>query len=172
MHTFNDNANPPKTWTVEINVQAVKRCRALVGVDLYGLVGDGLAGLGKLLGDPVQLVDVLFVICKDEADGRKLTDEDFGRAMRGDAVQAAADAFLEELADFFPDARIRAGLAKVIQASRTLRDRTITLATEEADRKLASLDYDSEARRLIASSGSSPASSASTPDRSPSASST
>lgn len=164
MKAFKDNAG--RTWLVSINVAAVKRCRALCDVDLYGLVDDKFEGLSRLLGDPVSLVDVLYCLCKDEADKLGITDEDFGRGMGGDSLAVASDAFLEELTDFFPDPRVRAGLRKVLAAGRTVRDRLL----DHLDLKLDGIDPDAEARRLIASSGNSPASSASTPAPSRSAS--
>lgn len=166
MKTFKDNAG--RTWLVAINVNAVKRCRALVGVDLYGLVDDGFQGLAKLLGDPVQLVDVLYVLCRDEAEKVGVTDEDFGRAMAGDAIEAASNAFLEELTGFFPDPRVRAALRKVMEAGRTVQAGLM----EHLSRQLDLIDPGAEASKLIASFGTSPGSSASTPGPSPSENST
>jgi hypothetical protein len=174
MKTFRDATG--REWAVIIHVAAVKRCRALVGVDLYGLVDEGFEKLAKLLGDPVQLVDVLYVLCKQEADDRHLTDEDFGRSLGGDALQHATDAFLAELVDFFPDPRVRAGLQRVITAGRTVRDRMLDLMTD----RLAEIDPEAEAARLLGVAASGPPrsngssgglreSSASTPDPSPSA---
>src|ERR1043165_6369596 len=108
MHTFKDNAD--RTWTVAINVTALKRVRDLVHVDLYKLVDQGLKPLADLVSDPVQLADVLYCLCKDEADSRQVSDEDFGRALGGDAILLAAVAFVEELVVFFPRARARASL--------------------------------------------------------------
>jgi hypothetical protein len=156
MKTFKDNAG--RTWIVAINVAAIKRVRGLAGVDLFGLVDDGFKGLAKLLGDPIELVDVLYVLCKDEADKIGVSDEDFGRAMAGDAIGSASDAFLEELTDFFPDPRVRAGLRKLIETSRKVRDRML----DRMDERIATIDPDAEARKLIDSSTSSPASSEST----------
>src|SRR5262245_29421790 len=121
MHTFNDNAG--RNWTVAINVAAVKRVRGLVGVDVYKLVDDGFKPMAALLSDPVQLVDVLYCLCKEEADARKVSDEDFGRALGGDAIHHAAEAFVEELIDFFPNAQARAGLKRVVAAGKKVRDR-------------------------------------------------
>jgi hypothetical protein len=154
---FRDNAG--REWLVSINVAAVKRCRDLAGTDLYGLVQDRFKGLADLMGDPVRLVDVLYVLCRDEATQRGITDEDFGRAMAGDAITAATDAFLVELTDFFPDPRVRAGLQKVFSLSRTVADQMMTAMTDQ----IATIDPDTIARQLIASSGSLPASSGSTP---------
>ena len=47
MRTFTDNAG--RTWTVAINVAAVKRVRGLIKVDLYKLVDDGFQSLGFLV---------------------------------------------------------------------------------------------------------------------------
>jgi hypothetical protein len=165
VHSFRDNAG--RAWTVAINVAAVKRVRGLVGVDLYKLIDDGFKPLAALVGDPVQLADVLYCLCKDEADAKQVTDEDFGRALAGDAITLAADAFVEELIDFFPDARARASLTKVLAAGRKVRDRLLDHAEVVIDR----LDPAAEASKLIASFGNSPASSGSTPAPSPSANS-
>lgn len=163
MKTFRDNAG--REWLVKVHVAGIARVRDTLGVDLYGLVDDGLKGLGGLLGDPVGLVDVIYVLCRKEAEQRGVTDEDFGEAMAGDAIEAATAAFLEALTDFFPNPRVRAGLTRLLEASRTLRGRLI----DHMEATLAGLDLEAEARRLIASSGGSPAPSGSTPDPSPSA---
>ena len=162
MHSFRDNAG--RTWTVAVNVAAVKRVRGLVNIDLYKLVDDGFEPLAELVSDPVQLADVLYCLCKDEADANKVSDEDFGRGLAGDAITLAADAFVEELIDFFPDARAREGLRKVLAAGRKVRDRLL----DHAETLVGTLDPEAEAERLIASVGNSPAASGSTPGPSPS----
>lgn len=161
MKSFTDTAG--RAWTIVINVAAVKRVRALLGINLYALVDDRFAGLSRLLGDPVDLVDVLYVLCKDEATALGVSDEDFGRAMAGDAIERAADAFLAELTDFFPTPRVRQALGRLIEAGGTMRDRLLDRAMAE----LEAIDLDAELDRLIASSGGSPAPSASTPAPSP-----
>lgn len=165
MKTFADNAG--RMWTLAIHVFAVKRTRALCGVDLYGLVDEKFEGLGRLLGDPVQFVDVLYSLCKDEADKLGITDEDFGRSLAGDSLERATDAFLAELTDFFPDPRARAGLRKVLEMGRGLTERVLAHAMQELD----ATDLDAAARTLIGSSGSLRASSGSTRTPSPSPSS-
>lgn len=158
MKSFTDNLG--RSWTVSINVTAIKRVRGILGIDLYQLVDEGLKALGRLVADPVQLADVLFVLCKDEAEAQQVSDEDFGRALYGDAITLAAEAFVEELVDFFPDARSRAGLRKVIEAGKQVREKLL----DHAERQLATLDVNREANDLIASWTNLPASSASTPD--------
>jgi hypothetical protein len=158
MKIFTDNAG--RTWTIAIHVTAVKRCRALLSVDLYGLVDEGFVGFSKLLSDPIALVDVVYVLCKDEADKLGISDEDFGRSMAGDAIERASVAFVEELTDFFPDPRVRTGLKKAIAAGRKMTD----LMMEEMTTRLDGIDPEAEAKKLIGSSGNSRESSGSIPD--------
>jgi hypothetical protein len=147
MHTF--KSNDGRLWTVTINVWAVKRVKGLCGVDIYGLVDDTFEGVGKLLSDPCQLVDVIYSLCKEEADKLNITDEDFGRAMGGDSLEHAANAFLEELFDFFPDPRRRAGLKQVLVKMRAVE--SLMMASAEAE--IEKIDVDSLALTLKEKSG-------------------
>ena len=124
MRTFKDNAG--RSWSVSVNVDTARRLRSMANVDLMELVeapereeasggkadDDGLPLraafarkplLERLIRDPILLCDVLYVVCKEEADKLNVSDADFGRALYGTAIAAARSAFLEEIADFFPD---------------------------------------------------------------------
>jgi hypothetical protein len=162
MHTFADNLG--RTWYVAINVATIRRVRAALGVDLYAMVDDGMQELGKLVSDPVRLADVLYVLCKEDAEAKNISDEDFGRALGGDAIAAAAEALVEELVDFFPEERSRAALRRVIEAGRQVRTKLL----EHAETMLDTLNVDSCATALISSSSNSRGSSASIPEASPS----
>jgi hypothetical protein len=162
MHSFVDNEK--RTWEISINVTAVKRIRGLMGVDLYALVDDGFKSLSKLVSDPVTLADVLYCLCKDQAEKQSITDEEFGRALAGDAITLAADAFVEELIDFFPDVRARASLRKAIEAGKAVRDKVLN----HAEKLLESINPETEAQKWISSSGTWPESSGATQDHSPS----
>lgn len=162
MRSFRDNQG--RQWSVEINVTAIKRVRGLTGEDLMQVIEGTL--IEKLIRDPVLLCDVVYAICKPEADSRSITDEDFGKAMAGDAIEAATTAVLEELVGFCPSPRDRANLGRVLQATRKVMDR----ARDLVEKKLDSGELDRLADRLLsgeATAGSSPISapesSASTP---------
>ena len=128
MKTFSDNAG--RLWVVSLNIDTVKRVRSLLEVDLLQVVEGKL--LERLVADPVLLCDILFVICKTEADARNVTDEDFGRGLAGDAIDAATKALLEELVDFFPLGKRRL-LGKALEKLRTLEARALTLAEQRLD---------------------------------------
>lgn len=120
MKSFTDTLG--RTWTLVVNVATLKRVRALCGVDLNGIieVEDGKPEtrlLEKLSTDPVLLVDVLYAVCKPECDRRKISDEDFGSAMAGDAIDLATSALLDEIIDFFPEAK-RQAFRKILSATR------------------------------------------------------
>ncbi|MCS7168066.1 MAG: hypothetical protein RMI91_11980 [Gemmatales bacterium] len=128
------------------------------------MLDDHFKGLGQLLGDPVKLVDVLYVLCQDEANARQVSDEDFGRAMFGDAAHRATEAFLQQLIDFFPSPRGPQALTTILTEARNVRQRII----ERAEAVLANFDADREANKPMHSFGIVPACSASTPASSPS----
>ena len=166
MKTFRDNDG--RSWNLTLNVYAVKKVRDLLGVDLLDLGGETPSAkepglLYRLIADPVLLVDVLYVVCRDQADQAGVTDEQFGRAMAGDAIDAATRAFLEELADFTPSPRDRARARKVIDATWKLIDKAQDLLDAKAEKELPAA-ADALLEALGASSGSSPGSSGSTPE--------
>ena len=157
MRTFTDNAG--RTWSIALTVAAVKRVRDLAKVDLLDL-SDGRI-FEKLVADPVTLCDVLFAVCKPQADEVQVSDTEFGEAMAGDAIEHASKALIEELIQFFPNARERAALSRVI--------RTMDAAMEKARTLVEQRLEDGEVERAMSAAISGPlsidlpGSSASTP---------
>jgi len=162
MKTFNDNA--ARSWTVQVNVDAIKRVRDLAQVNLLEVVEGKL--LERLIADPILLCDVIYCLCKPEADSKNVSDADFGRAMGGNSIDGATTALLEELVDFFPQAKRRV-LAKALAKLQKLQ--TAALAAVETRLDSPELDRQMAARlaQLENSSGSALESSASPPAPSP-----
>ena len=178
MKTFTDNAG--RTWTVAINVTTLKQMKSLVGVDLLDVVNDNGTLLERLAGDPVLLCDVIFALCKEEADAKNVTDADFGRAMAGDAIEAATTALLEELVDFFRGEK-RATLRRALKLMRRYEEKALKAAQMKLDDPRLEAAVDNAVARMTArmderiaelaaqdstpgdSSGSAPASQALTP---------
>ena len=160
MRTFKDSKGRP--WTLDITVYAVRRVRAETEVDLYSLVDDKAAGLAKLVNDPVKLIDVLYCLVAGEAAVKNVSADDFGAAFSGDSLEAAADAFVGAIIDFFPNRQARESLQKLMAKSRSLASTILT----RAEREIAELDVEKAAEELMQSWINAPASSASTPDRS------
>lgn len=156
MKTFSDTQG--RSWNLELSVRAVERVRDLAGFDLLD-IGDRRT-LAQLVDDPVTLCNVVYALVKPAADESGVSDEAFGSAMGGDAIDQATDALLEELVDFFPSRR-RPVLQKLLAKVREMEG----LVMQEADRELddpALMDRVlSELRSSAASPGSSAGSSAS-----------
>ena len=173
MRTFQDNAG--RTWTVAINVGAIKRVKGLLEVNLLEIVEGTL--IERFVSDPVLLCDVIYAVCKPEADEKDISDEDFGRAMAGDAIEHATKALLEELVGFLPNPRDRANLGKVLAKAQTAQERQRDLVEQQIEGGLIDRVIDAELAKIASrlanapdSSGSAPESSASIPAPSPSAS--
>ena len=166
MHCFKDAGG--RDWTVEVTVASIRRVRALLKIDLLALVKEGFKPLAELLSDPCALVDVLYVLCKVEADARQVSDEDFGRLMAGDVLEAATDAFLGSFADFFPDARLRSSLKETFRKGKKVRDLAATRLEKETTALSPEKIFDDLLRQAHltsnGSAGSSLASAALTPD--------
>jgi Glu-tRNA(Gln) amidotransferase subunit E-like FAD-binding protein len=57
--------------------------------------------LERLAADPLLLGQLLWVLCREQAQEKKVSEEDFGR-LAGDGIEHATEGLLEALADFFP----------------------------------------------------------------------
>jgi hypothetical protein len=167
MKTFTDNA--ARAWTIQVNVDALKRVKSLLEVDLMEAVDGKL--LQRMLDEPILLCDIIYALCKPQADAASVTDEDFGRAMAGDAIDNATQALLEELVDFFPQRR-RALLTKVLDKLKKLDSLALATVTDRIEKidldkvmssAVAQLDNDLSALLAGKPSGPAPGSSASPP---------
>lgn len=157
MKTFTDNTG--RVWTLAVNVAAIKRVRALCGVDLTSIVeldkdnNPDTKLIEQLSTDPVLLVDVLYAVCKTECDQKGVTDEDFGMSMAGDAIEHATAALLDEIIDFFPEAK-RLAFKKILSATRRFEE----IAKKRLNAIMADGEFEekmvSELERLTGLSGS------------------
>jgi len=118
MRTFQDSAG--RTWTIAVTVDAVKRVRDLLKEDLLDIE----RVFPRLLADPILLCDVVYCVCKPQADAERITDVDFARAMAGDVIAHAKAALVEELVDFFPEPSRRETLRLAIRKYDELAERT------------------------------------------------
>lgn len=156
---------------MEINVAQIKKAKALTGVNVYGLVNDRGAGpLQELQQDVIAFVDLLYVLCEDQAKAESVSDEDFGRGLAGDSLAEAGKAFVRELIDFFPQARTRKVLTHLLDRTERFEEANF----QKAMRKLEELT-DERIEEMMQKmpppapgdsndlSGSAPASSESTP---------
>jgi len=164
MKFFRDTTG--RQWQLSVTAGTMKRVQALCGVNLYQIIelddDSKTSLLERLASDPILLVDVLYAVCKPQADQLHVSDSDFGEAMSGQTIDDASDALLQEIVDFFPEVK-RQAMTRVLSAARRLRTaqekQLMDLMQDpDFDRKI-----DSALQKLNLSSGSSQESSASIP---------
>lgn len=100
MPSFKDRLD--RQWLVDIDVAAIKRVRDLSGINLGTVLQDGMKPLVELLSDPITFTNVVYCLCKPQADDKKISDEDFGRGLAGESLDDCITAFQDALIDFFP----------------------------------------------------------------------
>jgi hypothetical protein len=100
MRQFKDSEG--RSWDIKVTTNVIERAKSLINVDITDLY---METGSRVFADPVLLVNLLFVVCKDQAEKRELTDVQFGEAMFGDALQDGANALMESVADFFPSSK-------------------------------------------------------------------
>ncbi len=114
MHTFLDNQG--RSWSIRVDVNAIRRVREQLGVDLNSILSDNSVMI-ELAGDVCKLVDVIYVLVKPQCDMKQVDAEAFGASLVGDAIDAATEALLDAIVDFFPQSR-RKALTAALTASR------------------------------------------------------
>ena len=159
MKTFSDTTG--RTWSIAVNVDAVKRVRDLLKEDLL----DVKQILERLMVDPILLCDVIYCICKPQADAEGVSDEQFGQAMGGDSILHAKRALLGELVDFFPSAADRENLKAAITKFDNLAQRAAELIRQRLESPSLSREIEAALGKVGDSFTNRPVSSASTPAR-------
>lgn len=144
MQHFTDTSG--HKWGLDVTFSAIKRIKMLTDVDL---VGDRNA-LMETMSDDIQMVDVVYSICKPEADQLGITDVDFGERLDGETAQKAREAFADAMVDFtHPDRReaLSAGIDALMTAERKL----IEAATANATDPAWQAEIDAEIEHLVKS---------------------
>lgn len=141
MRSFKDAKG--QTWDVNIATGEVKALRN-VGIDIMAKDGSGISALA----DPVNLCEALWCLCRNQAETRNITEEEFFKSFHGDCIVDATSALMDAIADFFPQAR-RVLLQRVKAISETA-DRAIM---EEAEKAITEMES-KPVTDLVASLGS------------------
>lgn len=131
MQTFDDNMG--QEWRLTLTLGRVRSIRDRIGLDLLN-AQDQLRVLGSL----TDRLTAVFLLCEEQAAEYEVTTDDFEeRLMGGPFVQAASEAFLEELAVFYQR------LGQQAQEKLTRRNlATMHKAQADLDHMLANGDFD------------------------------
>jgi hypothetical protein len=135
MRSFKDKEG--KEWQVSVNLGLARKLKAELDIDLLSNSKEG-NGFTKLAQDLEALAMALYQACEKQAKERNISDLDaFLSQFEGDSIQDASDAFLWAVIDFFPEARKREMMGKVMTEFRALKDKALNLAGAKIDEELA-----------------------------------
>lgn len=130
MARFTDTSG--RSWDVRIDVNAIRRVRSAFGLDLAKILASPDA-LAALYSDVVQLIDVIYTICKPQATTLGVSDIDFGEGLCGDVLGGAIEAFEQAAIEFLPESRRRTLLRQILDGGRAAQAQA-TLRLENAIR--------------------------------------
>ena len=126
-------------WIANITVGTIRRVKEVLGVDLMTIVDQEKGEeslLARLHNDIELLVNVIFVVCKPQAETMKVSDEAFGELLAtGDILEEAVDALIEGMMLFFPPRR-----RKVLQVMMDKYKEMEGIAADRIEREVANLD--------------------------------
>lgn len=128
MSTFKDNKG--RDWEILVNVPKIRAVReACDGLDIGDPTGRALDTLEK---DPCKLVDVLFVLCEEQAKEQGISDVQFGEALFGNEIDDATEALIEAHINF-SRGRTRSLLRKTMEKTRETRELGMEVAIKKLD---------------------------------------
>lgn len=113
-NTFRDNEG--RQWAIKINVATIKRVRDKLKINLLELMLPNNT-LEVRLADPCLLVDILYLLCKEQAEAIGISDTDFGIAQTMDGIEQAWIGVLEGLVLFSPSG-LRPAHQKVLEKAK------------------------------------------------------
>lgn len=99
-----------KQWRVELTLGSLRRLKSEAEFDLSAMSVDERFATA-LMGDPVTLANVCWVLCREQAVGT--TRDQFEDAIDGDAVERLQVAVFEAIVDFFHRAQAESIKAKL-----------------------------------------------------------
>ncbi len=124
MPTFKDTAD--REWSVSANRVSLRDVETETGVCLAAPDGKQLLTLDS---NPTKLVDVLWILCRQQAEAAQVDENSFGAAITGEALDAGHNAVIDAALAFLPS-RQRQVLAAMRDAYRSAIARGIEVATQ------------------------------------------
>lgn len=117
-----------REWHTTITVNTVRRVRELTDVLLTDAADSDL--IERLYGDVLMLCDVLYAVCKPEADKRGIDAEAFGELLANETIDEACESFMGDLIRFFPSGR-RQRAERILAAAKGVETERVRLVEEK-----------------------------------------
>lgn len=165
MRTF--RATDGTEYRVNVNVLTIKRVLEETGLRLTDLFADERA-IGQFFSDDVRFAEVVLATIRPQLVEAKRSPDEFFASLDGTVIQAAAEALLAEVADFFQEPR-RTMLRRVMERYQAAADKVRTEVQADVDRRLETINFEAALRQMYSpptptsSASSSPDSAESSP---------
>ena len=116
-------------WKLHLTYGSASAVQRETGVNL-ALASQSTTWVEIIFNNPGKLIEVLWVLCEQQATHRALTPEQFAYGFDGETIEAAGNALAECVADFFP----RSAVGKKLKAQ------IPTILKQTDERMIAALD--------------------------------
>ena len=113
-----------KEWLVAVDGPKIRRIREACGVDLGAR---DCSQFDRLTNDPLLAQDVLWQLCRKDAEAAGLDCDQFQGLLSGDVGEAAGNALIEAVIDFFPNQQ-RKLLRDMLAKNQAVQEATLNAA--------------------------------------------
>jgi hypothetical protein len=147
---FTDNCE--REWLLKLDWDLHEQIKDRTGKMLLSLGDNDCELLAELHTDFALLVDILWIMCEEQAASKGVVDDEkltatrkFAKGLGGDVLEQAATALVGAVIDFFPNPAQRAGLTTLMEKAR----QTSTLMTEQMVSQIEALNPEQLAKTCI-----------------------
>lgn len=120
-----------REWSVTITVEEIAAVKEALDVHLTKIVDDDIKKLFDLIADPIQCVDVLWVVCRSQAESRGIDQRQFAKGFSGESFEQAGRCLVRAVFGFFPPSR-RDPLLRLVEKT----EQAMNLAMAQAATKI------------------------------------
>ena len=121
-----------REWNVTITVEELAAVKDSLDVHLTKLVDEDITKLFALVADPIECVNVLWVICKSQAEARGIDQKQFARGFAGESFELAGRCLIRAVFNFFQPSR-RDPLIRLVEKTEQAMDQAMAQAAKKID---------------------------------------
>jgi hypothetical protein len=128
MRSFKDRTG--MEWQIDFTIGTAIELKDQLGIDL----DSQNEGLIKVASDSTILFKALYIACELQAIERKIDAKAFYARFCDDSITHATRAFIGAINDFFPNARRREVLKRLVESFRAIEEKNLDQSEKAADR--------------------------------------
>ncbi len=91
-----------RTWRVRVTLGTLRDLEHAIGKPVFEVIADPARLRSEIIGTAEVVGKGLYIACRQEAQERRVGQEDFFQAISGPVIAAATRAWVEALAECFP----------------------------------------------------------------------